>query len=416
MFRIWIYLDIKYFFKALFSSANLSNRKKFINKYISTQSKKKYSALFSQCRVAFYFILKFLMRKSNRNEIIFCAYNLPEMVNIAENLKLKVKFYDLSKETGSLNINQIKKNISKKTLAVVLTNMFNNYKDAKKIKTLTAKYKVHLIEDNAIYFDNFSKIKKKLFYSGSFGDFSIYSFNIMKNISSFYGGAATTNDQNFLKFYNQEEKKLKNFFTLPLIKQTFIYFVLKIMSVDFLYKIFFIYLIRFAHKYQFNIFLRLFYPSLKSIKKRFPKYYYSKISNTAIHATYFQLKDNSQRKKLFNIRKEKHLYFLKRFQKIKTKKISLINIKDINYQNFLDFPILVKEKDKFNRFLLGKGIEVRLKHYYNCEKMMHYKKSCKIAERYEKELICFPIHKKIKYSYIDYIAKNTEEFFAKHAD
>ena len=82
------------------------------------------------------------------------------MVNIAENLKLKVKFYDLSKETGSLNINQIKKNISKKTLAVVLTNMFNNYKDAKKIKTITAKYKAHLIEDNAIYFDNFFKIKK----------------------------------------------------------------------------------------------------------------------------------------------------------------------------------------------------------------------------------------------------------------
>ena len=48
--------------------------------------------------------------------------------------------------------------------------------------------------------------------------------------------------------------------------------------------------------------------------------------------------------------------------------------------------------------------------------MMYYKKSCGIAERYEKELICFPIHKKIKYSYIDYIAKNTEEFFAKHAD
>ena len=146
----------------------------------------------------------------------------------------------------------------------------------------------------------------------------------MKNISSFYGGAATTNDQNFLKFYNQEEKKLKNFFTIPLIKQTFIYFVLKIMSVDSLYKNFFIYLIKFAHKYQLNIFLRLFYPSLKSIKKRFPKYYYSKISNTAIHATYFQLKDNSQRKKLFNTRKKKHLYFLKRFQKIKTKKISLI--------------------------------------------------------------------------------------------
>ena len=96
--------------------------------------------------------------------------------------------------------------------------------------------------------------------------------------------------------------------------------------------------------------------------------------------------------------------------------IFFLIIFDKNFQNYLDFPILVKNKELLNKYLLNNGIEVRYKHYYNCEKMMHYKKSCKIAERYEKELICFPIHKKIKYSYIDYIAKNTEEFFAKYAD
>ena len=51
-----------------------------------------------------------------------------------------------------------------------------------------------MIEDNAIYFDNHTKLEKKINYSGSVGDFSIYSFNIMKNISGMYGGALTTNN------------------------------------------------------------------------------------------------------------------------------------------------------------------------------------------------------------------------------
>ena len=33
----------------------------------------------------------------------------------------------------------------------------------------------------------------------------------MKNISSLYGGAITTNNKDFIKFYNKEYEKLKNF-------------------------------------------------------------------------------------------------------------------------------------------------------------------------------------------------------------
>ena len=40
------------------------------------------------------------------------------------------------------------------------------------------------------------------------------------------------------------------------------------------------------------------------------------------------------------------------------------------YQNYLDFPVLVKEKDKLNFYLLKNGIEARLKHYYNCGKIL----------------------------------------------
>ena len=42
------------------------------------------------------------------------------------------------------------------------------------IKNLASKYKITLIEDNAIYFDNFTKKNNCKIFSGSFGDFSIY--------------------------------------------------------------------------------------------------------------------------------------------------------------------------------------------------------------------------------------------------
>ena len=413
MFRIWIYLRISSFFSGLFLNNQVKKKDKLIKNFISQQSNKKFTALFSQCRVAFYFILKFLKNRSNKSEIIFCAYNLPEMVNVAENLNLKVKFCDLNYQSGFIDIGQLKKTISNKTIAIVLTNMFNSYNDSKEIKRIAKINKITLIEDNAIYFDNYKNERGIRFYSGSLGDYTIYSFNIMKNISSFYGGAASTNNLDFIKYYNKEEIKLNNFFYIPLIKQVIIYFILKLMSFNFLYKYLFIYIIKFSHKYNIKFILYLFYPSLRSIKIKFPKYYFTKISNLSIGMTYYQLKDKNRRKKFFNLRKIKHKYYLNKLSKIKDRKFNLIKIVDKNYQNFLDFPILVQDKKNLNKYLLDKGIEIRFKHYYNCEKMFKIKQKCVNAERYEKELICLPAHPKISFQYIDFIVKNIEIYYSK---
>ena len=164
MFRIWIYLNFKNFIKSCFSLGKDKNPEQYVAKELLKQSKKKYFTLFSQCRVAFYFVLKFLKKEKSKNEIIFCAYNLPEMINIAINLNLKIKFCDLNYSTGTIDYKQLKKTITNKTLAVVHTNMFNSYEDLIKIKNLTKKNKISLIEDNAIYFDNYIRIKgKKIF-------------------------------------------------------------------------------------------------------------------------------------------------------------------------------------------------------------------------------------------------------------
>ena len=80
------------------------------------------------------------------------SYNLKEMVNIPLRLKLKLIFCDNNLHTGSIDMDQLKRKINKKTLCVVLSNIFSDYETCKKIKKICNNKKIPIIEDNAIYF------------------------------------------------------------------------------------------------------------------------------------------------------------------------------------------------------------------------------------------------------------------------
>ncbi len=290
--------------------------------------------------------------------------------------------------------------------------MFNAYEDSIKIQKICKKKKVFLIEDNAIYFDNYNQKGKSRYNSGSLGDFTIYSFNIMKNISALFGGAVTSNN---VEFYNFARQKLKNFSNFPaylLFKQSVIFLILKILSINLLYKIVFFKIIKVAHINKVKFLLRLFYPSLKFKKVNFPNYYFSKISNLSKKLIYFQLLSLDDRRENFKQRKSKNIYYEKKFKSLKSKHLKLFKLKDFNYQNFIDFPVLVDNRDKLNKYLLNHGIESRVFYYNNCERIFVNKISAsKNSDLYEKGIICFPNHRKITKSYMGYIVKKVSDFY-----
>ena len=109
MFRVWLPLSLKIFFYSFFSKISINQVHLFINKKLSQQSNKNFSLLFSQCRVGFLYLLKFLRTTTKKREIIFCAYNLPEMINVAQKLNYSIKFCDLDKQTGFINLKDLKK-------------------------------------------------------------------------------------------------------------------------------------------------------------------------------------------------------------------------------------------------------------------------------------------------------------------
>ena len=58
------------------------------------------------------------------------------MINVAKNLDFKTNFVEQSLETGEPNLQSLKKKLNKKTLAVVVTNIFNSPSSLLDIKNL----------------------------------------------------------------------------------------------------------------------------------------------------------------------------------------------------------------------------------------------------------------------------------------
>jgi len=111
---------------------------------------------------------------------------------------LKPQFADVNLSTFTLDLETIKKKITKKTKAVMILNVLGNCSEMEKIKSFLNKKKIFLIEDSCEALG--SKYKKK--YLGTFGDFGTYSFYYSHQITSGEGGMIVCNskeDYNILK-------------------------------------------------------------------------------------------------------------------------------------------------------------------------------------------------------------------------
>ncbi len=94
------------------------------------------------------------------------------------------KFIDVDLNTYSSNLEIIKKNITKKTKAIMLINVLGNCSEIDKIKSFAKKKNIYLIEDNCESLGSVYKGKKL----GTFGDFSTFSFYYSHQLTAGEGG------------------------------------------------------------------------------------------------------------------------------------------------------------------------------------------------------------------------------------
>ena len=148
--------------------------------------------------------LAYILGNIKKNDEIIC----PVFTCTATNIPLlyigaKIKFADIDPKTLNISIESVEKLITKKTKAIVFVNYGGILNNLEKLNKIAKKNKIILIQDAAQSLGARYKRKSITKYS----DFTIFSFQAIKHITSGDGGALTVRN----KFHEKKGKRIRWF-------------------------------------------------------------------------------------------------------------------------------------------------------------------------------------------------------------
>lgn len=128
------------------------------------------------------------------DEVISPSYTFVSTVNAFVLRGANIRFVDSSSEHPNIDYQEIEKNITSKTKAIIVVHYAGVACDMDKIIAICNKHNIPLVEDAAQAVDSYYKGKPL----GSFGALSAFSFHETKNIISGEGGMLVINDENLI--------------------------------------------------------------------------------------------------------------------------------------------------------------------------------------------------------------------------
>ncbi len=141
-----------------------------------------------------YAILHCLDLKKN-SEVLVSNYTMVATANVVKMAGLKLKLVDISDRDLCMCPKDLLKKITKKTKAIIYTQMNGRVGQINKISKICKKKKIHLIEDAAHGIGSYINNK----HVGNSGIAGSFSFSMPKLITMGQGGAIITNNSNFAK-------------------------------------------------------------------------------------------------------------------------------------------------------------------------------------------------------------------------
>ena len=305
--------------------------------------------------------LAYLLAGIKKNDEVIC----PVFTCTATNIPLlyigaKIKFADIDPKTFNISIDHVKKLVSKKTKAIVFVNYGGLPCDLTELNKIAKRYKIKLIQDAAQSLGNFYKNKPITQYS----DFTIFSFQAIKHISSGDGGLLCFKDKKILK-----KAYRMRWFGIDRLKKQGGTWENDIKEI--------------GYKYQMtDLGAAILLDALKEF-------------NTI----------KQHRRKIFSIY-EKNLK--------NNKKVKVINsLGKFTHSNWL-FTILVDKKDFLQKKLRQSNIETNQVHFRN-DRYSIFKKFVKNKkfpnmDSVEKKYLVLPVHTKMSFSDANYVVKKVNLF------
>ena len=329
------------------------------------------------------------------------------MINMILLSGFKPIFIDHYKNSSQIDFDHLKKiiELNNDIGAVLLTHYNVNNSELLKISNICKEKKIVLIEDCAISiaskFDND--------YVGKFGDYSIFSFGFYKFVNVLSGGMVFSKNKDFYNFVIEQEKNWNEVKIYNLYKLIIKSFFIKIMSSKIIFSIIFP-IIKFGYKNNVRPITKLLINDPKPHRKNsFPQEYKFRISQNQINEIIFQFKN------LENQRKLRELNYKTYSDNIRNKKIIFFhNKKDLLNKNaYLNFPIIIENKNKFLNYMLDNNIDLSPQFYRSVNQLpflSEYSKQTKHIQDSVSKLITLPTYADINKSYINKIIETINRY------
>ena len=383
------------------------NATDFMKNFFGLNEKYEINFVF-KARIGLFHILSFLFKNNKtRNKIILSSFTVFDMINMILLSGFKPIFIDHYKNSSQIDFDHLKKiiELNNDIGAVLLTHYNVNNSELLKISNICKEKKIVLIEDCAISiaskFDND--------YVGKFGDYSIFSFGFYKFVNVLSGGMVFSKNKDFYNFVIEQEKNWNEVKIYNLYKLIIKSFFIRIMSSKIIFSIIFP-IIKFGYKNNVRPITKLLINDPKPHRKNsFPQEYKFRISQNQINEIIFQFKN------LENQRKLRELNYKTYSDNIRNKKIIFFhNKKDLLNKNaYLNFPIIIENKNKFLNYMLDNNIDLSPQFYRSVNQLpflSEYSKQTKHIQDSVSKLITLPTYADINKSYINKIIETINRY------
>lgn len=167
-----------------------SEKTKELEEAFKARFNAKKAIIFPHARTALHFILKSINLEEG-DEVLMTPLTIADMVNSIHTLGLKPVFVDIELDTLCIDPEELKKAITPKSKAVLITYIFGIVPDMTKIKKIAQEHGLKIIEDCSQCFD--ASYKGQLI--GTFGEAAFFSLTNFKVCSSLFGGMIITDNE-----------------------------------------------------------------------------------------------------------------------------------------------------------------------------------------------------------------------------
>jgi len=133
------------------------------------------------------------------DEVITTPLTYTATLDAIEYVGAKPILVDVEKKTGNIDANLIEQKITPRTKAIIPVHLYGQMVDMKKIKEISDKHNLKIIEDAAHCLEG----RRDNFGPGQLSDLAVFSFYATKAITCGEGGAIATNDQKIYDWFKK---------------------------------------------------------------------------------------------------------------------------------------------------------------------------------------------------------------------